>query len=466
MDIQHRVERLSGRQREVLALVAKGLTNNEIGTVLGISPTTVRTHVTAILGLLEVTNRTEATGLLVGWEAGPERVERVLARPAIVVLPLTPLGDEPRVRAVADGVTSDLGCMFARYCWFPVIAQSSVSRDDAGVSSTTAGARLGARFLVGGTLRLGKTGWRLVVHVDDAETHGARLWSERYDFSDEDLFAVLDDIVEVIVATAYPVLISHTATPISACPSELGAWELAHAGMGLRADRGRESNHRAQTLFNRALERDPTLVLAHFGLGLASYDALLNQWGPLEEARERIASCGERCLALAPHSAEGHFLLARYAQSHGNPASAQIALENAVARNPSFATAHALLAQVLQFTGDPDGAMRRMQHAVRLGPRSFVAGLATLHFLRSEYTEALDGSLRALAATPRYPYALALAAASACLLGDSEQASALHLTLERDHPNFQPSIFAATYGPALEGVLRFERALETMQTKP
>ncbi len=259
-------------------------------------------------------------------------------------------------------------------------------------------------------------------------------------------------------------LIHHTAAPRSCAPNHLDAWELAHAGMALRAARGRESNGKAQALFDRALERDPTLVLAHFGLGLASYDALLNQWEPLDDARARIASCGEQCLNLAPHGAEGHFLLARYAQTHRNPASARVALESAIARNPSFATAHALLAQILQFTGDPEGAMRRMRHAVRLGPRSFVAGLATLHFVREEYGEALDGALRALAAAPSYSYAQGLAAASAWWLGDLPQATALHVTLERDHPDFQPSTFAATYGPETNGVARYQRALEALQS--
>jgi DNA-binding NarL/FixJ family response regulator len=56
---------LSPRQREVAELLVKGLTNKEIGEVLGIGAGTAKTHVAAILEVLEVSNRTEAVLALV-----------------------------------------------------------------------------------------------------------------------------------------------------------------------------------------------------------------------------------------------------------------------------------------------------------------------------------------------------------------------------------------------------------------
>jgi NarL family two-component system response regulator LiaR len=56
---------LTVRQLEVLALMVKGLTNNEIAERLILSPYTVRNHVSEILSKLGVSTRTEAVALAV-----------------------------------------------------------------------------------------------------------------------------------------------------------------------------------------------------------------------------------------------------------------------------------------------------------------------------------------------------------------------------------------------------------------
>jgi NarL family two-component system response regulator LiaR len=52
---------LTGRELEVLRLIARGLTNQEIADKLVVSERTIRTHVSNILGKLHLANRTQAT---------------------------------------------------------------------------------------------------------------------------------------------------------------------------------------------------------------------------------------------------------------------------------------------------------------------------------------------------------------------------------------------------------------------
>jgi DNA-binding NarL/FixJ family response regulator len=54
---------LSPREKDVLHMIAKGLTNKEIARVLLISQFTVRTHVKHILQKLEASDRTEAISI-------------------------------------------------------------------------------------------------------------------------------------------------------------------------------------------------------------------------------------------------------------------------------------------------------------------------------------------------------------------------------------------------------------------
>jgi DNA-binding NarL/FixJ family response regulator len=51
---------LSVREKEVLRLLAEGMTDREIATGLAISPRTVESHVSSVLRKLGVRNRAEA----------------------------------------------------------------------------------------------------------------------------------------------------------------------------------------------------------------------------------------------------------------------------------------------------------------------------------------------------------------------------------------------------------------------
>lgn len=56
---------LTERERAVLALMVEGLNNTEIAKKLGVSPSTIKSHVSHILGKLGVASRTEAVALAV-----------------------------------------------------------------------------------------------------------------------------------------------------------------------------------------------------------------------------------------------------------------------------------------------------------------------------------------------------------------------------------------------------------------
>ncbi len=68
---EDRIGRLTGRERDVLALISGGLSNAEIGRRLHLVEGTVKAHVSAILLKLDVTNRVQAA--ILGHEAGLAR---------------------------------------------------------------------------------------------------------------------------------------------------------------------------------------------------------------------------------------------------------------------------------------------------------------------------------------------------------------------------------------------------------
>lgn len=67
------LESLSQRERETLALVAEGLSNQMIAERLGIGEKTVKTHVSNVLGKLNVSDRTQAA--VYAWRSGMKQRE-------------------------------------------------------------------------------------------------------------------------------------------------------------------------------------------------------------------------------------------------------------------------------------------------------------------------------------------------------------------------------------------------------
>lgn len=67
------LESLSQREREVLTLMAEGLSNQQIAERLGIGEKTVKTHVSNVLGKLDVSDRTQAA--VYAWKSGMKQRE-------------------------------------------------------------------------------------------------------------------------------------------------------------------------------------------------------------------------------------------------------------------------------------------------------------------------------------------------------------------------------------------------------
>lgn len=457
---------LTARQLEVLELMAKGLTNKEIGGVLEISPGTVKVHVAAVIRALDVTNRTEATNRLhelrlvdrngEGREAF--RVNGFGDRPAIAVLPFANFSDDPTQDFLADGLVEDLITSLAGWRWFPVLARNStfVYKGEA-VDIKEVSRALGAGFVIEGSVRRAGDRVRITVQVLDGAS-AEHVWANHYDCELDEVFKLSDEIVAEIVASLEPALVRIGGLRVlSHRPEQLGAWQNLQRAY-VHAGENRLSGFvAAQSCLDRATELDPEFSVAwalstycQFHLHLLGYepdDGAGNPAARLAVAANRLAEL-DTTDPFAPLG-NGMRLMVQ-----GERKQALAAMRRAVELGPSLTFAVWGMAIAEGANGNPKEAIGWIERAFRLCPRDPL--LAPAHLNHGAYLMALNRSEGAEAAFersvqwgPELPYAYPFLAIFHALRGEHDRAQARIARMNEIQlqPHYSPMTGVRVFAP-------------------
>jgi TolB-like protein len=455
---------LTARQREVLELVGKGLTNPEICRVLGISRGTVKIHLAAIYRALEVTNRTEAAvafaQLPPATEPRADALATQNARRALAVLPFDVFGGAEADADFADGLVEELVTRLSRFTWFAVIArQSSFQYPRRANDLVRVGRELGAAYLVEGSVRRADGRVRVTVQLIEA-AGAAHVWAETYDFAFAEVFDVQDRIARAVAAALHPELMQAAlGSARSDARPDPDAWLVAMRGHAHLEARDREENQRAIAAFERALALDADCLLAAFGAAMAHYHALFLQWAADPPAAvAAVRAHAESCARIAPDDPYSLCAQGIAALLSGDLDRAISKMRGAVERNPSYARGFSFLGQLVAMRGDPEEGIRSMEEAIRLSPRdpmlfSMIGSIGIAHFAQGRLEQAYERLHRSLELRDAEPVLWAVLVAATALLGRKKEARLALEELRRVSPRFSLAAFQRVAGPAQRAYL-------------
>ncbi len=376
-------------------------------------------------------------------------------RPAIAVLPFENLSGDPEQSYFADGICEDLIALLSGWRDFPVVARnSSFGFRGPSVDVEHVSRELGARYVVEGSVRRGADRVRITAQLIDATT-GHHVWAERYDRELHDVFAIQDEIAEAIVASIHPELErSEQERAARKEPANLNAWECAQKAMWHFGRLTRDDNSRALALFERATALDPDCMTAHFGLALANFFALVNQWSESPaDSIDQLHRAGQTCVALDAGEARGQ-LASGLAYTVSGPFERAIAaFELAVSLDPSLSLAWGVLAAFLPMVGRTDEAIAAAERAMRLSPRDpltwvFQTYIGVAHFTAGRDEEAVLWLRRGVQRRPDYDHGHRLLAAALGHLGRIEEAQSALAEAHRIRPEFSGSQWRQTFSSA------------------
>ncbi|MFK7895118.1 MAG: LuxR C-terminal-related transcriptional regulator [Myxococcota bacterium] len=412
------LSQLTRRQREVFELLAKGLSNPEIGASLGIGVATVKTHVTRIYELLEVSTRAEAAGLYGGALNADDRDDAHVpgfgACPAIAVMPFhslidaeDPHGDSGLRDPFCRGLVEDLIQRLSWWRLFPVLSRSSTwAYAGKTWDIRTVGQELGVAYCVEGTVRRGRDRYYLTTNLVDTR-NGNLVWSDRFEAGEEEVIDLQEAISENIASTLFPNLIRAEVDRHNTIETEnLDAWQASLRGLWTidRMQSTAEISDQAIEYFDHALKTDPNFVLPHYGKVLAYNQRLANGW----DADPSVSVAGLFAAATASENVDPMDPRTLCSNGislalQGNKTASAGQFERAIEMNPSDVSSLHFSAILLGMNNiDSELAIRNARRAVRLARRSplraaYVNTLGLAHLIagdEEDAIEAIDESVR------------------------------------------------------------------------
>ena len=289
--------------------------------------------------------------------------------PVVAVLPFANQSGDHTRDHVADGLTSDIIAGLSKHRWLRVLARATSSgygdRPDAVAALRN---DLDVSYVVDGIMRIDGSRLRVTVGLTDSAT-GTSRWAERFDRSIDDLFDVLDEITDVVVASLEPEVGYAERERVARRPrTDLRAWDLYHLGIAHFFRFTPDDNLEAQRLLDEARRLDPGFADAHAWwsyavvLGMTYFDT-----SPTEEALDRALDATRTALEHDDQNAVFHMLKGRVHLARRDYGAALLENETAISLNPTFAAAFCGLGDSLCYEGRYDEALRHFQRSVRLG---------------------------------------------------------------------------------------------------
>jgi DNA-binding SARP family transcriptional activator len=292
------------------------------------------------------------------------------AAPAVAVLAFTtPPGDAEQTY-FADGLAEDIIRELSRFRSLSVIARhSAFALRDLKMSAPEIGQRLGARYLLYGALRRSGTAMRLGTELVDAVS-GRQLWSERYDFAQERVFAVQDEMTRAIVgALAQRIDDAMLQQARRRAPDNLQAYDCWLRGLDCIRRGGPDKLEEARAFFRRALTIDPDYARGYAGLSLSYFNEWnCRNWNVWAQNEANAFDNAQRGVELDDADHVTQLILGRIYLYRRDYARAEQHLTRAESLNPNDADLHAHLALGWSYLGDPERAQAMAKLALRLNP--------------------------------------------------------------------------------------------------
>ena len=312
---------------------------------------------------------------------------------SIAVLPFVDMSPGKDQEYFTDGLTENLLNALAQLRDLRVAGRtSSFAFKNRNEDLRGIGEQLGVAHILEGSVQKSGVQIRITAQLINAED-GYHLWSQTYDRTLEDIFAVQDEIANEVAKAMRVTLLGHAAESQQAISQNTTNAYNEYLKGHHEANRGNLQGHeQALTSFERALQLDPNLALAW--AGQAASQSIITGFADTDFAAgfEEARSSALRALELNPDLPEAHVALADVQSSYDwDWATAEASLRRALDLRPGDTAIRLSLARLKGSLGMSDEAFVAVQQVVEQDPLNWGAqrSLAGSLAIRGRFDEAM-----------------------------------------------------------------------------
>jgi TolB-like protein/Flp pilus assembly protein TadD len=310
--------------------------------------------------------------------------------PSIAVLPFVNRSRDEEDEYFSDGLADELLNVLAKIRGLRVAARTSAfqfkgKNDDIAVI----GRKLNVATVLEGSVR--KAGNRMRISVQLVKVaDGYHLWSETYDRTLEDIFAVQDDIAHSVVKELRTTLLGEAADATAQVAAAMKgradnpeAHRLYLQGRFFLERVTEADVARAVEYLDKATALDPEFALGWAGLARACHLQAAWGWAPFAAGFARAREAAQRALALSPDLAEAHVCLGLvFERGDWDLQAADAEFRRAFELAPGNVDVLKARAGLAGILGRHDEAIELLQNAAALDP----LGTSTLRALGGNYS--------------------------------------------------------------------------------
>jgi len=297
--------------------------------------------------------------------------------PTLAVLPLRPLGADPREAAFAEGLSEELITLLAQIDGLRVSSRtSSFQPPRPGDSLADVAARLKASHVLEGSVRQEGEKLRIALRLVDVASDRA-VWSQTFDGNSRDVFAIQSDIARAVGnALSLRLGIGGRGVPRLAAPGEdpalyqryLEARYFKRSSYGGYASK--TSTLDAERELRAMLVEHPDYARAWGGLSVVLWVRSLDVREDRDLWRRKAGDAAREAMRLDPNQPDADAVLAGIACRDGEWEECLSRLERAVRQVPSDSQRRLWYAQRLATAGYLKKAMAQLEIAEALDPLS------------------------------------------------------------------------------------------------